>query len=86
MRRRHALLLALVFLIGCAVGGAASHLAVPAARAQGTPKWEYFCFAEYDAEDIMAKGNQAGAQGWEMVGSSSGNSATHTTWCFKRRL
>jgi len=82
MRTRHALLLALVFIVGCAVGGAASQLAVPAARAQGIQKWEYFCFEENDTEDIMAKANQAGAQGWEMGGAAG--SGRNVSWCFKR--
>ena len=84
MRTRHGLVFALVFIVGCAVGGAASQLSVPAARAQGITRWEYFCFEEGDTEDIMAKANQAGAQGWEMVGSSA-KEWVPVSWCFKRR-
>ena len=71
----------LVFLVGCAVGGAASRFAVPPASAQqaasGT-RLEYFCFDETLAPSVMHKANPAGAQGWELV------AAAGTTWCFKR--
>lgn len=85
MPSRSSLVAPLVFLIGCAVGGAASHLAVPPARAQTTPKWEYFCFAEAATGDIMAEANEAGLQGWEMVGSSGTTPYSPITWCFKRQ-
>ena len=83
MPSRSTLVAPLVFLIGCAVGGAASRLAAPPALAQGTPKWEYFCIDESEDEELISKrANQAGAQGWEMV--SAGTEGNNLFWCFKR--
>jgi hypothetical protein len=76
----------LVFLVGCAVGGAASRFAVPPASAQQAAtvtKWEYMCMGEiWKAGDITPRANEAGSQGWEMA-SVAANSAGWT-WCFKR--
>jgi hypothetical protein len=72
----------LVFLVGCAVGGAASRFAVPSASAQQAAtmtRWEYFCVEGFDPTE---KANQAGSQGWEMV--AVGGGAHNGTWCFKR--
>jgi hypothetical protein len=75
----------LVFLVGCAVGGAASRFAVPPASAQqaatGT-RWEYFCFDPVGnprADQVAPKANQAGAEGWELVAVGPNDN-----WCFKR--
>jgi hypothetical protein len=76
----------LVFIVGCAVGGAAGQLAVPAASAQqaaSLTKWEYTCVGDiWKPAEIAAKANEAGAQGWEMT-SVAANSVGWT-WCFKR--
>lgn len=86
---KHARLsIALVFVLGCVVGGASSHFVVPPARAQvDTGRWEYFCFSgNVDPTDMMLRLNEAGAQGWELQSStpigSIGSSASH---CMKRR-
>ena len=75
-----------VFLVGCAVGGAAGRFVVPPASAQqaatGT-RWEYFCFDETAASDVMAKANPAGLQGWDMVAAGT-RYGSALTWCFKR--
>jgi hypothetical protein len=83
--------IALVFLAGCAVGGASSQLAiaVPPARAGApTTRWEYFCVPQ--GEHF----NPLGAQGWELVtavadvhtdGLPRANVST-ITYCFKRQL
>jgi hypothetical protein len=84
MPSRSSLIAPLVFLIGCAVGGAASHFAVPPARAQTITKWEYYCFPEEDTDEITTMANKAGLQGWEMVGSSSNAQYHSGSWCFKR--
>ena len=76
---------AVVFVAGCAVGGASSRFVVPSASAQQAStltKWDYLCFNETGAPDVQAKAQEAGAQGWEMSGSMSAGSAT--VWCFKR--
>jgi hypothetical protein len=73
---------AAVFLVGCAVGGASSQLVVLKASAQQAAtltKWQVFCEPEIDPEELTARGNQLGAQGWEIVAASG-----HEVWCFKR--
>lgn len=74
----------MVFLVGCAVGGAAGRFVVPPANAQQTSvtRWEYFCFEEYRTDNILPKANAAGAKGWEMVGADGGGNSG--SWCFKR--
>jgi hypothetical protein len=74
----------LVFLVGCAVGGAASRFSVPPASAQqaaAMTRWEYFCF---DMINPTEKANQAGSQGWEMVAVASDQA--RSVWCFKRAM
>ncbi len=82
--------LSVVFLIGCAVGGAASsRFVAPPARAGTSPtRWEHTCF--YGDKGITEKSNELGAEGWEMVaGAGAGNGSGFTAemkfiWCFKR--
>jgi hypothetical protein len=81
----------LLFLVGCATGGAASQLAVadataqqpaPAASPQQTPsfpRWEYHCY-EYGPREIGAVANKLGGEGWEAVAVDKAY-----TWCFKRQ-
>jgi hypothetical protein len=77
-------LITLVFLVGCAVGGGASRFVVPPAHAQNVQRWDYLCFEEWGAEDIMVKAKQAGAEGWEMVIADSLQG--RQSICFKRPL
>jgi hypothetical protein len=88
MRSMRAVILGAVFLIGCAVGGAASQLVVPPVRAGTNPtRWEYFVLQ--DPEKILSQSNQLGAKGWEMVGMTGIRHATDQTewvWFFKRPL
>ena len=82
--------IALVFVAGCAVGGASSRFVVPPASAQQAAtltKWDYTCFAQDTAyspsamaTDVTSKSKQAGAQGWEMGAVFNG------VWCFKRPM
>jgi hypothetical protein len=82
----------LVFVAGCAVGGASARFVVPPASAQQAAtltKWEYMCFvpeASHMYDGTVAKGvktsNASGSQGWEMVGGVA--AAEGTAWCFKR--
>jgi hypothetical protein len=77
--------IAAVFLVGCAVGGGAGQLVVPKASAQQATtltKWEYDCNQD-NVERTIAFADEAGAQGWEMVGVTTGSGATYTA-CFKR--
>ena len=72
----------LVFLVGCAVGGAASRYAVPPASAEQAAtmtRWQYFCIDTFDPTE---EANRAGREGWEMV--AVGGGAPNATWCFKR--
>jgi hypothetical protein len=75
-------LIALIFVIGCATGGVASKLVVPPARADTNPtRWEYHCV---DMNDLEAtKLNPLGAEGWEMV-SVAVHPRNFFTSCFKR--
>ena len=84
--------IALVFITGCAVGGASARFVVPPASAQqatSLTKWEYMCFvpeATHMFDGTVANGvksaNASGVQGWEMVGGVS--AAEGGAWCFKR--
>ena len=73
--------IALVFVLGCIGGGVASRMADSPARAQGPgapTRWEYNCGTNADNKAM----NDAGAQGWELVSTSSrGNDVL---FCFKR--
>ena len=73
---------AVVFLVGCGVGGVSSQLVVPKASAQQEAtltKWQYFCDTANDGSDSAALANKLGKQGWELVGANA-----HNVWCFKR--
>jgi len=76
------LVVATVFLAGCAVGGISSQLVVPKASAQQAATvaaWEYFCPSmPFNAVTTVA--NKAGAEGWEMVNYDPGSGMG----CFKR--
>lgn len=75
--------IAAVFLVGCAVGGVSSQLAVPKASAQQAAtltKWEHFCYRN-DFDGMTAAVDKAGPEGWELVAvTNEGNWAA----CFKR--
>jgi hypothetical protein len=78
------IMVAAVFLVGCAVGGVSSQLVVPKASAQQATtltKWEYMCVEANSSEDIQHAAVAAGAQGWEMA---VGTGAAVKVWCFKR--
>jgi hypothetical protein len=79
---------ALVFVAGCAVGGASARFVVPSASAQQAAtltKWEYMCFGgEIRVDEVEVKAKAAGAQGWEMAGSLAPPSSDGSSWCFKR--
>jgi hypothetical protein len=49
-----------------------------------TPTWEYICYRAELTLDLLDVANQAGEQGWEMVGTD-GQGARSPVWCFKRR-
>jgi hypothetical protein len=81
----------MVFLLGCAVGGASSRLAVPQARAGANPtRWEYHCID--GTAELVPNSNKMGEQGWEMVaGAGAGSSSkllsnNEFVWCFKRAV
>lgn len=68
------------FIVGCA----ASRFVPPANAQSAGPRWDYFCFAGYDAEGVMEKARAAGSQGWELSGVGAANRGS--TWCFKRPM
>jgi len=80
--------IALVFIAGCAVGGASARFVVPPASAQQAatlPKWEYLCIdGDNEPSDIQAKANSAGGRAWEMSGVATPSPST-SIWCFKRQ-
>jgi uncharacterized lipoprotein YajG len=81
--------IALVFVTGCAVGGASARFVVPPASAQQAAtltRWEYTCFevADERPDEIQAKSSAVGAQGWEMSGVYNQSGSYRTIWCFKR--
>jgi hypothetical protein len=90
MTKLRGVVVGLVFLVGCAVGGATSHFAAPPASAQQTAtrtRWEHLCFEDdSDAEDLATKADRAGAAGWELVGGAIQRYGMRqrTLWCFKR--
>jgi hypothetical protein len=67
---KHNGILGIVFIVGCAMGGAAAQLVVPPVRAGSSPtRWEYQCaLAEADAAGVTSALNKLGAEGWELVG------------------
>lgn len=77
-------LAAVVFVLGCATGGAASHY-VGSAGAQLPPSgeaWQYACFSASDSREIVQTANGMGAEGWEMAAATL--SGSRPLWCFKR--
>ncbi|HKO46477.1 MAG TPA: hypothetical protein VJV79_02060 [Polyangiaceae bacterium] len=82
--------IALVFVAGCAVGGASARFVVPPANAQQAAtltKWEYMCFGvieSHEPDEVVPKAQAAGAQGWEMVAVYSLEQTHYGNWCFKR--
>jgi len=66
--------ISLVFVAGCAVGGASARFVVPPASAQQAAtltKWEYMWFYEGDNDAWNPKAKAAGSQGWELVAAVS---------------
>jgi hypothetical protein len=86
-------LVALVFLGGCAVGGASSQLVEPAQAHGDTPeppaatgpqqKWDYHCLVPkggWGPERMINEMKAAGGKGWELAGVGG------SFWCFKRPM
>jgi hypothetical protein len=86
MRGTRTVGLSVVFLIGCAVGGATSQYVAPPARA-GTnlPQWEYTCLFP-GLGNPTEKANELGAQGWELAAGAGAGAGYDKQffWCFKR--
>jgi len=78
--------IALVFVTGCAVGGASARLAIPPASAQQAAtltKWEFKC-QSLDNDDLSEFANKMGDQGWEIAGSARATTYDDNIWCFRR--
>ena len=69
---KHAVPFGLLFVLGCAVGGAASQLAVAPSRAgNGPSRWEYLCTqASPTPSSLTTHLNQMTGQGWDLVSTS----------------
>jgi hypothetical protein len=88
---RHAALIVIAFVAGCA-GSQAARVLVPVARADGPPlqHWEYACREQ--SAHVTEMANEFARGGWEMVaaaGAGSGGDvlgSQHMIWCFKRPL
>jgi hypothetical protein len=84
------ILVGVVFLVGCGVGGVSSQFVVPKASAEQEAKllaWEYKCvMQEYrwtdttETADTTEKANRLGAARWEAFAIDS----KEKMWCFKR--
>lgn len=90
---KHPGLLALVFVIGCATGGVAAQMVIPAARAGTNPqRFEHLCTQGATDKQLA----EAGAEGWEMVSAFASQyrddwqgrhaEARQYAFCFKRPL
>jgi hypothetical protein len=72
-------ILALVFVMGCVVGGAASRIDIPQARAgSDVQRWDYLCMSNPD--DAML--TEAGEEGWELAAAIGDR--LNNELCFKR--
>lgn len=79
-------LVGVVFLAGCAVGGVSSQLVVPKASAQQAAtltKWEVTCFEENNDERAVFAANERGEERWELVTAETTRDSL-SRWCFKR--
>ncbi|HMG52653.1 MAG TPA: hypothetical protein VK601_04205 [Kofleriaceae bacterium] len=92
---KHNVLVAVVFVVGCATGGVASQLVVPPIHAGTAPtRWEYLCTqASAVTSSLTAHLNQVGAQGWDLVSAAplvsevAGTGGTQSVvFCFRRGL
>lgn len=85
MKPIQALLLSMVFIVGCLSGATLSSRSVPRAHAAQSDKWEYFCqrHESADLEAIEVQLNKAGDHGWDLVAVNPA-SASAAIWCFKR--
>jgi hypothetical protein len=82
MRNAAKLAVTVVFITGCVTGAIARDVfRVPAALAQSPiDRWDYFCFADDNPNEVQTKLKAAGAQGWDL------STTTGTFWCMKRRM
>jgi hypothetical protein len=82
------ILVGVVFLVGCGVGGMSSQLAVPKASAQQAAtltKWEYRCTGPLLNHDYaLTEANKLGAEGWDAITVQDDDSSVGERWCFKR--
>jgi hypothetical protein len=91
---KHRILIAVVFVVGCATGSVAGRLVVPPARADTSPtRWEYQCVIVPESEDDTSSLNKLGAEGWELTSfapakwtGSVAFSVKEYTYCAKRAL
>lgn len=79
----YGLSVSLAFIAGC-VASQLSHFVVPPARAgTSVQRWEYFCVGQlgnHANDDVKAKLNALGQEGWELVLYES----NYHNLCFKR--
>lgn len=86
------IVVAVVFVIGCATGSVAGRLVVPAVRAGTSPtRWEYQCTTVPENEDETTALNKLGAEGWELTSFAparwgNNDSVREYMFCAKRAL
>lgn len=85
---RHGIVAGCLFLAGCAVGGAASQLAVTNASAQAGPAraslWQYTCVSPENQQTPTQVANELGTHGWELVAVIPATTLRTDSLCFKR--
>ena len=90
-------LIALVFLAGCAFGGASSQWAAPPAVAQDAPtgtseaatvvsgsaaeRWDYYCFDETNYGKVTQRTKIYGQQGWRLRSAAGADSDPSESRC-----
>lgn len=80
---------AVVFVLGCAAGGATHDYVATAhaADAAAGSRWAYHCFKDDNVQSVQETANAVGREGWEMASSSlaGGHDMSSPIWCFKRK-
>ena len=78
-------ILVIVAVVSGCVGAAATKFVVPPARAADVTRWEYLCATSVPFDDMQAKAQAAGKEGWELT-TATAVGAAWTNLCFKRPL
>jgi hypothetical protein len=74
----------IVAVISGCVGATVSKFVVPPARAADVVRWDYLCAVNVDPDDMQAKAQAAGREGWELTTMTQVGAWANV--CFKRPL